>query len=76
MSRALRTWASYLVGWQRYKELDRLVEVGYQFLLWGVIRVTARVQGANARSVFGPFVLPEALVVALIIFPVCVHVRQ
>lgn len=74
--RILGIRASYLVRWQRHKELDRLVEIVYQLLLGCITGVTAWIQGANARSMFSPFMLPEALVVALVVFPVCVHVRQ
>ena len=58
------------------EEVDGLLEVGDHFLLRGVVGVATWLQGADAGSVLVPFVLPEVFVVALVVFPIGVHVAQ
>lgn len=41
-----------------------------------VVIITRRIERADAGSVLVPLVLPEGLVIALIILPVGVHVRE
>lgn len=41
-----------------------------------VVIIARGIEGADAGSVLAPLVLPERLVIALIIFPVGVHVRE
>jgi len=41
-----------------------------------VVGVAARLQCADACAMFLPFVIPEALVIALDVFPVRVHVAE
>lgn len=44
--------------------------------MWAVVGVAARLERADAGAVFFPFVIPEAFVVALVVFPVGVHVAE
>ena len=62
------------VGWQRLEQIHRLLEEIHHLLLGHVVGVATRLQGADAGAVLAPLVLPEALVVALVVFPIGVHV--
>ena len=62
------------VGVQHREELERLLEEIHHLLRGHVVGVAGGVEGADAGAVFAPFVLPERLVVASVIFPVDGHV--
>lgn len=66
----------YLIRIKRLEEIDRLLEKVDGFLLVCIAGVTSRVEGADARAVLGPLVLPESLVVPLIVLPVRLHVVE
>ena len=61
---------------QDREELESLLEIIHNFLRWYIIGVAIRVEGTDAGTVFAPFVFPEGLILALIIFPVYLHVVQ
>lgn len=61
---------------QRGEELQRLLEEVDHLLRRHVVGVARRVEGADAGAVLAPFVLPERLVVAPVVFPVRGHVGQ
>ena len=65
-----------LVGRQGLEERAYAVEEVGHLLCRLVIGVAVRVKGADAGAVLAPFMLPEALVVALVVFPVRLHVAQ
>lgn len=52
------------------------MEVIHNFLGGFVVRVALWLQCGYASSVFGPFVLPEGLVVAFVVLPVRAHVIE
>lgn len=70
----LKGRAAYRVAIQSFKELNGFLEESNDFLLRCVRGIAARLEGADTRSMFAPLVLPEAFVVALVVFPVCVHI--
>ena len=59
---------------QRREELQRLLEEVDHLLRGHVVGVAGCVKGADAGAVLAPFVLPERLVVAPVVFPVYGHV--
>ena len=61
---------------QRGEELQRLLEEVDHLLRRHVVGVAGGVEGADAGAVLAPFVLPERLVVAPVVFPVHGHVVQ
>lgn len=62
-------WGLHLVSRQFLEDLDRFVEVVYDFLLWIIIRIAGGLQSANTCAMFVPFVLPEIFIVPSEIFP-------
>lgn len=66
----------YRIAVKRLEQIDRLLEEGDDFLLRRVRGITLGIQCADTCSMFAPLVLPEALVVPVDVFPVCVHVAQ
>ena len=64
------------IGRQRLEQIHRLLEEIHHLLLRHVIGVAAWFQRADAGAVLAPLVLPEALVVALVVLPVGVHVGE
>ena len=64
------------VGVQHGEQLQRLLEKVHHFLGGYVVDVAGCVKGADASAVFAPFVLPEGLVVAPVVFPVYGHVVE
>ena len=62
------------VGVQHGEQLECLLEEINDLLCRHVVGVARCIEGADARSVLAPFVLPERLVVAPIILPVYGHV--
>lgn len=61
---------------QNGEQLQRLLDVIHHLLRGHVVDVAGRVEGADAGAVFAPFVLPEGLVVAPVVFPVDRHVVE
>ena len=61
---------------QDREELEGLFEIINHLLRWHIIGVAIGVEGADAGAVFAPLVFPEGLVLALIVFPVHLHVVQ
>ena len=61
---------------QDREQLEGLFKVVDHLLRGHVVGVAGGVEGADAGAVFAPFVLPERLVVALVVFPVHGHVVQ
>lgn len=51
------------------EEINSLLEIICYLFLSCIAVVAARCEGANAGTMFGPFVLPEGLIVALVVFP-------
>lgn len=66
--------STHLIRVECLEEVNSLLEEGNHLLLWYVVGVAARLQCADASSVFSPLMLPEALVVALIVLPIRVHI--
>ena len=64
------------VGGQGFEEVNCCLEVVDYLFLGRVVCVALRVQGADTCAVFLPFVVPKGLVVALVVFPVGVHVGE
>lgn len=64
------------VGVQHGEELQRLLKIIHHLLRGYVVDVAGGVEGADAGAVFAPFVLPERLVVAPVVFPVDGHVVE
>lgn len=58
------------------EEINRLLEIGGNFLLGDIVGVTAGFQSANACPVLAPFVCLETVVIALLVFPVSVHITE
>lgn len=67
------TIKTYLVRVKPFEQVHSSLKVINHFLLWNVTRVAARRKSTNASTMFGPFVLPEGLIVAGIILPIRVH---
>lgn len=65
-----------LIRRKAFEEIDRLLKIGDNFLLRDIIGVTAGFQSADASSMLSPFVRPETLVIALVVFPVGVHITE
>lgn len=65
-----------LVGRAALEERDSLVKVGNSLLLGLVVGVAGGFQSGNASTVLGPLVRPELLVIAIVVLPVGVHVRE
>jgi hypothetical protein len=65
-----------VVGGEGLEEGDGAVEEDGDFFSRLVIGVAARIEGGDAGAVLAPLVLPEGLVVALVVLPVLLHVRQ
>ncbi len=65
-----------LVGRQALEQGHGSSEVVQDFLRGLVVRIAGRLQGADAGTMLAPFVLPEALIVALVVFPILLHVLQ
>lgn len=65
-----------LICAESFEEVDSLLKEVGNFFLRGVVSVAGWLQGRIACAVLAPLVLPEGLVLALVIFPVCVHVTQ
>ena len=61
---------------QDREQLECLLEVIDHLLRGHIVGVAGGVEGADAGAMLAPFVLPERLVVALIVFPVHRHVVQ
>ena len=61
---------------QHGEQLQRLLDIIHHFLRGYVVDVAGSVEGADAGAVFAPFVLPEGLVVAPVVFPVDGHVVE
>ena len=62
------------VGVQHGEQLECLLEEVNDLLCRHVVGVARCIEGADARSVLAPFMLPERLVIAPIILPVYGHV--
>lgn len=65
-----------LVGGQTLEHLDNLLEVDGSLLGRLVVRIAVRLQRANTGTVLTPLVLPEGFIVALVVLPVGLHVRE
>lgn len=65
-----------LIRREAFEEIDRLLKKGDNLLLRDIIGVTAGFQSADASSMLPPFVRPETLVIALVVFPVGVHITE
>lgn len=63
-----------LVAIQPLEQVYGFLEIIHNFFLRGVVVVAFGVEGADAGAVFVPFVFPEALVVAGVVFPILGHV--
>ena len=76
---AKRGWVgkwTYGIAVQCLEQIYRLLEICDHFLLRCVRCVASGFQGANASPMLAPLMLPEALVVAFVVFPVRIHVLQ
>jgi hypothetical protein len=62
-----------LVARQGLEERDGAVEVVNDFFGGLVLGVALWLERADAGAVLGPLVVPEGLVLALVVFPVCLH---
>jgi hypothetical protein len=71
-----RKEGKYLVTVKPLEQLNGLLEVVHDFSLWGVVVVALRLERADAGAVLAPLVLPEGLIIALVVFPIGVHVGQ
>lgn len=67
---------TYSIGWQRLEQIHSFLEEIDDFLGSFVVGVALWFQGADTGTVFTPLVGPEGVVVALVVLPVCLHVRQ
>lgn len=63
-----------LVGIETLEEIHGLLEEVTDFLLGIVIRVAVGFDGVDACAMLVPLVGPEALIVALVVLPVSLHV--
>lgn len=64
------------VGGKSLEEADGAGEEVGGFLGGLVVGVAAGLQSADAGTVLAPFVLPEALVIALVVLPVGLHIAE
>jgi hypothetical protein len=67
---------THLVRRQCLEQVDGLLEIVDNLLGRCVVTVALWLQCRNASSVLGPLVLPERLVIALVVFPVCLHIGE
>lgn len=67
---------TYLVRIETLEKIHHLLEEIADFLLRGVVGVAAGIDGVDASAVLAPLVSPEALVVAVDVDPVVLHVGQ
>ena len=70
----MRLCGAYLIGIQPLKQIDSGVVKVDELLPLLVVGVAARLEGADARAVRLPLVLPELLVAGAFVLPVRVHV--
>ena len=61
---------------QSLAHVNSCLEKVHDFLLGLVAVITAWLESADACSVFVPFVLLEAFVIARVIFPILFHICQ
>jgi len=64
------------VAGQSLEQVHGRGEVVYDLFLHRIVGVAARLECADACAMFLPFVIPEALVVAVDVLPVCVHIAE
>ena len=64
------------IAGQSLEQIHRRGEVVYHLFLRDVVGVAAGVERADACAMFLPFVIPKALIVAVDVFPVCIHIAQ
>lgn len=67
---------THLIRIESLEEVNGLLEKVDNFLLWDIVGIAAGLQCANASSMFTPLMLPEALIIALIILPICIHIVE
>lgn len=65
-----------LVARQGLEERDGTVEVVDDFFGGLVLSVALWLERADAGAMLGPLVVPKGLVLALVVFPVCLHERE
>lgn len=69
-----REGGTYLVRIQTLEQINRLLEEITHFLLRLIAGIAAGIDGINASTVLAPLVRPEALVLAVDIDPILIHV--
>jgi hypothetical protein len=67
---------AYGICVESLEEVNSSLEEICNFRTSSIARVAIRIEGRNACSVFGPFVLPETLSCTVIAHPVRLHVRE
>lgn len=58
------------------EQVHSLCKVVNYLLLRSIIRVAVGIQRGDTCAMFAPFVLPKALIVALVVLPINIHVCQ
>ena len=61
---------------QRLEQVDRLLEIDNDFLLRRIRGITFRLHGTNASAMLVPLMLPKALIITPVVFPIGFHVIQ
>lgn len=64
------------MGRQLLINLNSLVEVVHNLLLWQIVRVAIWLQGADASAVLVPLMLPQIAIVTTEILPILAHVFE
>lgn len=72
----LGVWRTYGIAVQGLEKINGLLEEIWHFLCWGVGSVAFGLEGRDTGSMLCPFVVPELLVVAVDIYPVCIHIVE
>lgn len=64
------------MGRQLLINLNSLVEVVHNLLLWQIVRVAIWLQGADASAVLVPLMLPQIVIITTEILPILAHVFE
>ena len=64
------------VSIERFEEVDGFLEEIHHLFLRCIIDIAVRIETRDTRPMLPPLVFPERFVVAAVVFPVSLHVRQ